>query len=387
MRRALAILAAALILAASANARAPEVGGDIAIVGATVLPMTGTERLSNQTVLVRGDRIVAVGPRGRVKVPAGARTVDARGKVLMPGLVDMHIHLAPVPGEPGDAAQRALAVMLAHGVSTARGMAGSPANLEVRARIEAGELAGPRLYAAAPALNDAKVPSAEAAREAVRAAKGAGYDLIKSHHLSDPSIWQAVQDEARAQKLPVAGHVAGQVGLDRAMSAGQQIEHLDGVIAALLPKDSPEAATEFGQIPPPPVMAMAGRASDAELSTFAQKAAAAKSWHVPTLGLFEKIVDLETSAAALIASPDMRYVPDAALKQWAGQSQQLRASGMTPEYASSFRETISAHFPTAGRRSAGGRISGRWKRARAPTSSCSMETRRRRCRHCAVQPW
>ena len=56
----------------------------------------------------------------------------------MPGLVDMHVHLAPTPGEPGDAAQRALAVMLAHGVTTARGMAGSPNNLVVRGKVEVG---------------------------------------------------------------------------------------------------------------------------------------------------------------------------------------------------------------------------------------------------------
>src|SRR5689334_12343294 len=107
--------AASSVIGAQAQpAGAPQT---VAIVGATVLPMEGPDRLTDQTVVIRGDRIEQVGPRGRIKVPAGARRVDARGQVLMPGLVDMHIHLAPTPGNPGDAAQRALAVMLAHGVT------------------------------------------------------------------------------------------------------------------------------------------------------------------------------------------------------------------------------------------------------------------------------
>ncbi|HEX8192317.1 MAG TPA: amidohydrolase family protein, partial [Allosphingosinicella sp.] len=257
---------------------------------------------------------------------------------LMPGLVDMHVHLAPVMGEAGDAAQRALAVMLAHGVTTARGMAGSPNNLVVRGRIESGALVGPRFYAAAPGLNLQNTASPEAARAAVRAAREAGYDLVKSHHLIDPAVWQAVQDEARAQRLPVAGHVANPIGLDRAMAARQQVEHLDGVLFALLSESAPERQIEFGQIPPPPVMAAAARASDADIAALARRVRAAGSWHVPTLSLFERIVDIAATSDELRARPEMRYVPQPVLAQWTQQREGMAASGFTADQGRAFRD-------------------------------------------------
>ncbi|HTU10093.1 MAG TPA: amidohydrolase family protein [Allosphingosinicella sp.] len=322
-----------------------------AIIGADVLPMTGTERLADQTILIRGDRIAAIGPRAATAIPDGARRIEARGLTLMPGLVDMHIHLAPTPGQQGDAAQRALAVMLAHGITTARGMAGSPANLQVRAAIEAGTLPGPRLYAAAPALNLNNTTSPDAARAAVRAAREAGYDLIKAHHLTDVAVWQAVQEEARAQRLPVGGHVTNEVGLARALAAGQQVEHLDGIPMALLPENAPERQLQFGQILPPPVLAALSRLTDAQLNAFARRVAAARSWHVPTLALFERIADVGTPTATLRALPEMRYVPDPVLGQWAQQRQGLAQSGFTAQNGADFirlRRRIAAALHRAG---------------------------------------
>lgn len=327
-----------LLIAPATALRAQDRAAPLAIVGADVLPMTGAARLPDRTVLVSGGRIVAMGPRSRVRIPTGARRIDARGLTLMPGLVDMHVHLAPVPGAPGDAAHRALAVMLAHGVTTARGMAGSPNNLLVRDAVERRLLPGPRLYAAAPALNLNSAPTIQAARDAVIAARAAGYDLIKSHHLTDPAVWQAVQDEARRQRLPTAGHVTNQVGLARAMAAGQQIEHLDNMLYALLPDGAPERAIEFGQIPPPPFLVPLRGTSDGALSALARQAAVARSWHVPTLALFERIVDPATSIEALRALPEMRYVAEATLTQWAAQRDQFRAqAGFSAADAAAFR--------------------------------------------------
>jgi hypothetical protein len=257
----------------------------------------------------------------------------------MPGLVDMHVHLAPVTGAPGDAAQRAMAVMLGHGVTTARGMAGSPGNLVVRDAVESGALVGPRFYAAAPGLhvNSAKTP--EAAREAVAAARAAGYDLIKSHHIVDPAVWQAVQDEAGRLAVPTAGHVTNPIGLARAAAAGQQIEHLDGVIYALLPEDAPERQVDFSQIPPPAVVLAAARVTDARIAALARRLVAARSWHVPTLALFEKIVDQTATPESLRAQPTMRFVPEQSLEQWTQQRAGfLKETGYSPEAAAAFRD-------------------------------------------------
>jgi hypothetical protein len=66
---------------------------DVAFVGATVIPMSeGTELLADQTVIVSGGRIAAIGRRAKTPVPAGMRRVDARGKFLFPGLTDVHVH-------------------------------------------------------------------------------------------------------------------------------------------------------------------------------------------------------------------------------------------------------------------------------------------------------
>lgn len=342
----LILVALALLLPAAAQAQPV-----IAIVGADVLPMTGTGRLPDQIVLLQGDRIIAIGPRATLPIPAGARRIEARGLTLMPGLVDMHVHLAPTPGQPGDAAQRALAVMLAHGITTIRGMAGSTANLQARAAVEAGTLTGPRIYAASPMLNLNNVTTPEAARAAVAAARAAGYDLIKSHELTDVPVWQAVQEEARTRGLPVAGHVTNQVGLDRALAANEEIEHLDGSLLALLPDGAPEREIAFGQVPPPPVLAALNNLTDAQLDALARRVAAAHGWQVPTLALFERIADVTTPVEQLRVRPEMRYVPDPVLANWAQQARALAQAGFTSENGADFirlRRRIVAAFHRAG---------------------------------------
>jgi cytosine/adenosine deaminase-related metal-dependent hydrolase/phosphohistidine phosphatase SixA len=311
----------------------------IAISHVDVLPMTATERLHDQNVIVDAGRIAAVGPARSTRIPTGARIIAGRGLTLMPGLVDMHVHLAPAPGAAGDPAQRAMAVMLGHGITTARGMAGSPNNLVVREAVESGRLAGPRFYAAAPAIHRNNTATPEAGRAAVAAAAQARYDLIKSHEIVDPAIWQAVEDEAHRLHMPVAGHVTNQVAIERAMAEGQEVEHLDGILYALLPENAPERQIDFSQIPPPQVALAAARATDARIEALARRLAAAHIWMVPTLGLFEKIVDPASTPDRLRADPDMRYIPEPALDQWSRQRAGFIAeAGYTPEASAAFTD-------------------------------------------------
>ena len=100
------------------------IDADVAFVHVSVVPMDAPRVLPDQTVLVKGSRIVALGPAAVIAVPAGARTIDGAGKFLMPGLADMHIHL-------NDSA--ALAILVANGVTTVRNMWGSRRTLEWRA--------------------------------------------------------------------------------------------------------------------------------------------------------------------------------------------------------------------------------------------------------------
>jgi hypothetical protein len=174
---------------------------------------------------------------------------------------------------------------------------------------------------------------------------------VKSHHLLDLAVWEAVQDEARKQSLPTAGHVTNQVGLARAGKAGQQVEHLDGAFFELLPPGSAERSAEFGQLPPPQVIRAAARASDAALHALARLMAASRSYQVPTAALFEKIVALDTSNEQLRAATEMRFIPEASLNQWSAQRDGLKQAGFTAsdgEIFSGIRRRIIRAYHNAG---------------------------------------
>src|SRR5688572_25149446 len=84
------------IVSVSLAAQAPP--GVLAIRDITVIPATGGPSMPATTVLIRGDRIFSVGPSDAVAIPPGARVIDGTGKYLMPGLIDMHVHLSKTRG-------------------------------------------------------------------------------------------------------------------------------------------------------------------------------------------------------------------------------------------------------------------------------------------------
>ncbi|MCB9559958.1 MAG: amidohydrolase family protein [Kofleriaceae bacterium] len=206
------------------------VAGDVAIVGATVVPMDRDGALpGTPTVLIHDGSIAAIAPAADVDT-AAATVVDGHGKWLVPGLADMHVHLW---GE-GD-----LGLLLLEGVTTVRDMFGSPRQLDWRARIAAGSLAGPTLITAGPIFDgdpptwpgSAVVTTPAAARAEVDAQADAGYDWIKVYDGLSAEVYAAIVDEARARHLPVGGHVPRAVGLAGVLAAGQRsIEHLTGYV-------------------------------------------------------------------------------------------------------------------------------------------------------------
>jgi hypothetical protein len=127
----------------------------VALVHATVITMADHGVIRDGTVLIDGDRIVAVGQRGSVPIPAGARVIDATGKFVIPGLWDMHAHTS-VPGGEG-----LLGLYVANGVTGVRDMGGDyGAIVDWRKRIRAGTLTGPRIIASGPYVQggDAALP-------------------------------------------------------------------------------------------------------------------------------------------------------------------------------------------------------------------------------------
>lgn len=217
----------------------------LAIVGVAIADVETGRTLPDRTVLVRGDRIVAVGPADAVSVPPGALTVQGAGRTLIPGLCDMHVHIAPHAAghdfDEAEALRRArefLLVFLASGVTTIRNMAGTPLHLALRQEVAEGWTIGPRILTCGPILETrftfpemaefgVLVATPEDARRAVVAQKHAGFDFIKVYNDIDAAIYDAIIATAREAGVPVVGHVAYQKGLDGALAARQDsIEHL-----------------------------------------------------------------------------------------------------------------------------------------------------------------
>ena len=196
----------------------------------TVIDVAAGKAVPDQTVIIRGRRIASVGDAGTTSIPSGSNGIDGRGKYLIPGLWDMHVHL--------DSADLAPLVRL--GITGARDMGGDLEELLTwRHRIEAGELTGPRLVFAGPmlrgprSLTDSGPWVIRRPAEGVRAVDSLvrrHVDFIKVHEGLPPNAYNAIAREARAQHIPFVGHVPAGVGPITASEAGQRsIEHLEFV--------------------------------------------------------------------------------------------------------------------------------------------------------------
>ena len=215
------------------------VGSVTAFVDVTVLPMDSERMLEHQTVVVRDGIIKMVGSSDQIEVPHDARVIDGRGKYLMPGLVDMHVHVE----YPND-----LLLFVANGVTSVRNMWGNtdkklwfglPDQLEMKRQISQGTLFGPTIYTAGPIMDGkpANHPlmevftSREEATRSVAWQKTQGYDFVKVYDHLTPQVYEAILTSAKEQGMPVVGHVPFDVGLDGVLSSGQMtIEHLTGYV-------------------------------------------------------------------------------------------------------------------------------------------------------------
>ena len=210
-----------------------------AIVNVNVVPMDREGVNAGQTVLVRGDRIVALGAAGELAVPRGAAVIDAAGRYLVPGLTDAHVHLE------GDGTGFGTArpdfgdgpLYLAYGVTTVFNLRGTPLQLEWRRRVVDGELVGPTIYTAGEFINEPRVNTAEEVEREITAQARAGYDLVKFHEIMDPAqgftttgvalpAYLEMIEAAQANGLPLVGHVPVNLGLEVALRARQPLAHI-----------------------------------------------------------------------------------------------------------------------------------------------------------------
>lgn len=322
-----ALAAAALLLVAGAPAPAQDAA---AFVGVDVVPMDREGVLEDRTVLVRDGRIDRVGPSDEVEVPDGAR-VAAEGGWLMPGLAEMHAHIPPQGGR--DWMERVLFLYVANGVTTARGMLGQPAHLELKEDVAAGDVLGPRIYTSGPSINGNSIPNPDSARRAVRHQVEAGYDFLKIHPGLTSAEYEAVVEEAEKAGIDWAGHVSLDVGLRRALETGQAtIDHLDRYVEALVP-DSEELTNEevgfFG-------FGVVDRADRSKIEEVARATAEAGVWNVPTQSLLERVLSPE-SPEEMASAPEVRYMPDDVVESWKESKAEFdRNPQNTPERREAF---------------------------------------------------
>jgi imidazolonepropionase-like amidohydrolase len=216
--------------------RNPKGKNSLALVGATLIDVTGKPPIANSAVVIEGDRITAAGQRSEIKIPEGATTVDVTGKYLLPGLWDMHAHLYQVEFGPA---------YLAAGITTARDV-GNDFEFDTSMRDAAKEERGlgPRLLLAGyiDGKNDGhsfdvQVDTPAEARAAVQRYKDAGYEQIKIRDHVKLEILKVITAEAHRLGMTVTGHVPQNMNAIDAVQAGMdQINHLNFVYPVLEPK-------------------------------------------------------------------------------------------------------------------------------------------------------
>ncbi len=211
---------------AAAHAHRPPAAG-LAYTNARVLDVERGRWLAGHTVLVAGDAIKAVGPTGKVAIPAGAEVIDLAGRALVPGLVDMHAHLGG-----SDAV-----LSIASGVTTVRDVGNEPDKLDdYKRRFDAGAAVGPHVvrFGFIEGRNE-KAAASTVTAETVDEAKAAvdffvkrGYEGVKIYNSVRPELVPVIAAAAHARGLQVTGHIPVHMLAHEAVKAGYDgIEHVN----------------------------------------------------------------------------------------------------------------------------------------------------------------
>jgi imidazolonepropionase-like amidohydrolase len=225
----------------------------IAITDVTIIDVHDGSAKREMTVLISGNRITAVGSSKEIPIPKQIRVIDGRGRFLIPGLWDMHVH--------SDGDEHVLRMMVDWGITGARDMSGDLTKLtEARRHIANQDWTGPRLLIAGPRLMGPPAEadedvwilhSPEEGRRAVDSLARQHVDFIKVHDDLARDTYLAIASAAKANGLAFVGHVPSSVTPAEASDLGQKsIEHLEFVpkpcLALFHPHDGAEASVRPG---------------------------------------------------------------------------------------------------------------------------------------------
>lgn len=277
----------------------------VAFVAVNAIPMVDDAVHENWTVVVEGDRITAAGPSGEVDVPTNALQIDASGQFLIPGLAEMHGHL-PSVDEPRQYVEDLLFLFVAEGVTTVRGLQGSPGQLDLKAEANSGSIVAPSVYLAGPAFSGGSISSPEQAASRVSEQVEEGWDYLKVLPGLTREEYDAMATRANEEGIPFIGHIPSDVGLAHALEMGQQtIDHLDGYIAYLNGEDGPLDEEDLAEV------------IEMTLET--------DVWLVPTMALWETIMGVP-SVDEVSAYPELGYMPEETRDSWVESHTERRSS-------------------------------------------------------------
>jgi imidazolonepropionase-like amidohydrolase len=201
------------------------------IEGGALIDGTGGPPLKESAVLIEGERFIRIARKGEIEKPGSATFIDATGKFLLPGLIDIHVHYDGWMGE----------LFLANGVTTVKDMGNDIEWMsEVSRQTEDGKITGPRIFYVGNGL-DAPPPvrehhvglgSPSEARRAVAALHEKGAIAIKVREKITPDLLRAITGEAHSLGLPVTGHIELMDAREAALSGIDGLEHVTGVVQA-----------------------------------------------------------------------------------------------------------------------------------------------------------
>jgi imidazolonepropionase-like amidohydrolase len=205
--------------------------GSLVIRNVSVFDSESGKVLKNQNVVVQGNRIISVG----TEMPTSATTIDGTGKMLLPGLWDMHAHVSG--SDP--------LLNIAAGVTTVRDLANDIDELmALRDRLDRFEEIGPRIIAAGfidgpgPFQGPSKILAGteEEARKYVAMYAGLGYPQIKIYSSLKPELVPIIIDEAHKRGMRVSGHIPAGMTAEQCVRLGQdEIQHLNFIFLNFMP--------------------------------------------------------------------------------------------------------------------------------------------------------
>jgi imidazolonepropionase-like amidohydrolase len=299
------IAARAARLAAALAHRPPAAG--LAIIHARLFDAERRRVVPDATVIIAGDRIRAVGDAS-TPVPPGAQVVDARGRSLLPGLWDMHVHLHEGEG----------LLDLASGVTTVRDLGNDFDELNTRvARYDAGTEIGPHVLRAGLIDGPSKytagiglvVATAEQATAAVRRYADAGYVQIKIYNSTPPALVPVIVRAAHARGLRVSGHVPIGMNAAQAVTAGyDELQHINFLFLRFLAGPGDDTRTQLR------VTRVAERAADLDLAgravhDFLDLLAARPTVIDPTLAVFHNMFTSDPGQLDPVLVPYEKRLP------------------------------------------------------------------------------